>query len=217
MKINDTPVRHALRPTMISAGLLTALGLCLAGYGVYVYMVSKSDRDEIVRATNHTRAQLSQKQFDLQQARDYRARYDALHASGVIGPFAKTDSLDRFEALVKAHPVPLRTYAMGGRLPANVSNPMAFQRYVPSRHEMIFEAEPLHEQALISLTNQLENALPGLTALESCSITRAEANAIGNLETLRLPRLTARCKINWYVFARNEAAASSAPIEHGAY
>ena len=39
MKTNDTAMRHALRPTLISAGLLTALGLCLAGYGVYVYMV----------------------------------------------------------------------------------------------------------------------------------------------------------------------------------
>ncbi len=201
-------LQQDLRPTMAATGLIALAGAALLGYGIYEFTSEQARRQTVVDAAGSARASVSRLERDMQIMNDHFREYTILRDGGIVGAFPKTVAIDRFEALAASTGVPLRNFALDGRIPIDLPQISGFSTYEPSNHQMRFEADPLHEEALIRLTDELDRSLGGLHALEGCVINQADGRGAGESMTQGVPRLSVRCTINWYVFA--ERAADSA-------
>ncbi len=201
-KPRDGSMMRALRSTAIGAGLMAMLGIGLAGWGVAHYLGEADDRKRLVSQLNSLSLQVGSMNRDLIQAQDYHQRFDWWRDAGVIGTFSKTHAIDRFERIVRDSQVPVRSYALAGLRPVRHADDMPLITYSLGRHELVFEALPLHEEQLTGLLHALDRSLTGLAVVEGCAIDRQAALlTTAEVERGQVPRLRARCSINWYVFS----------------
>ncbi|MEZ5651509.1 MAG: hypothetical protein R3E87_13290 [Burkholderiaceae bacterium] len=201
--------------TLAMTGVIAAVGAGLIGLGMLQFQREAERRDEIMTAARASQASLRRLEANLDTMSEKYPAFDSLKARGIIGDLPKTMTLDRFESLLARSGVPLLNYSLGGRLPVDLNGISGFNLYDPGQHEMRFETSPLHEERLIHLTDELDRSLGGLHSFEGCTLTRNDSRGIEQAMTQRVPRLSARCTINWFVFAQRNSEQGAATATMG--
>lgn len=184
---------RARLPDVIAA-LLLAGALALSGLAWHRF-----DQMQQRQATARRDAvALRQAIVALRQNRDdlvaYGPRYHALQAGGGIGVFDKPRALDGFEQAARPFGDQLRDYSLAAQAPAQADVPgaSALQHHDLYRHQLSFDARPVHEEAFVAMLSTLQRRTPGTAAIESCELGRAQG--AGPAE------LSAHCTMNWYSF-----------------
>ncbi|MCP5266300.1 MAG: hypothetical protein H6934_09295 [Burkholderiaceae bacterium] len=209
-------------PVIISATLIVlAAGLA----GVAYYRLAQFDALEAAskRDTRLARAARAGLEAQRAQGHGYAQRYASLVQSGAVGRFAKTVEIDRFEAAAVQAVGQVTRYTLGGRAPvAGIEGIDRLRHLNLFSHRLEFDAEPLHEERFLALWRRVGDSVGGLSAIEGCELRRPTESVtagaskpsdsgIANGSTAA-PRMRAKCRLVWYLFAPPEADPSAAPV-----
>lgn len=200
-----------LRPALLGAGAVALAGLGLIAQGASVYYNGAAERRDDVSAMMQTGRQVSELERDRRLAHAFDGRFTGWRDIGAIGVFDKAREIDVFEATIRGQAAPVRSYALGAFTPVPVSYNLPTSRYVLGRHELVFDALPLHEGQIIDLLGALQRGLGGLSIIEGCSVQRPVGEAgTGASPDEGIARLRMRCSVNWYVFSDTQSSAGAA-------
>lgn len=202
----DGSTAQALKPTLLATGIVVAIGLLLAlGAGLRYYDKIESRRHDIA-LFKQSQQQIIGLTRDVENLVVALPTYQQLQNQGAIGRFAKTLEIDRFEETVTDHPSRVSSFSLGAfeTLLAPVDLPLS--RLSLGRHELTFDARPLHEIHLLDLLDDLKQVLGGLPLLKGCTISRTVVSTMStehqtdSTSALTTKPLRARCAIDWYLF-----------------
>ena len=201
-----------LRPALLGAGVLLAVALLAGGWAFTRWDGYQQALQMARQALSAALQERSAAQADAQLLARVGADYQSLGARGVIETsekFSRIEAIDRFEAALRADGS-VERYALerAQSLPEGVVPNL--QQLAVVRHSLTFDATPLHEEEFLRLWQRIDAGVGGLRAIEQCNLQRVLDGAASDVTGSAVPRLRARCTLNWYVFS---AAADVAQLD----
>ncbi|MEZ5658840.1 MAG: hypothetical protein R3E83_09980 [Burkholderiaceae bacterium] len=215
MSSQPRSLQKDLQVTMLITGMIAAIGIGLIGWTGYRFQEESAKREQLIASAQSARNSVVKLERDLETMTDKFARFKRFQDENIVGEFPKTLALDHFESVLGETRVPLLNYSLAGRLKLDLPDISGFADYEPGHHEFRFETSPLHEERLILLTEEIDRLIGGLHALEGCSLTRDDERGMESSMSNRVARLTARCTMSWFVFAKRAAQQGAAAAPAG--
>lgn len=135
------------------------------------------------------------------QALETRGAVESVDSVGAVqSKFNRIDALDRFEAAARTQGG-IERYALERAQPLPEGLVPHLQQLALVKHSLSFEAAPLHEEEFLGLWKRIDAGVGGLHAIEQCALQRVLDGAALEVTGSAVPRLRARCTLNWFVFS----------------
>lgn len=190
-------VRWALLRTPL---LVTLAAAVLAGSWVYFTQTrANAARQQLSQertVLTSVRQRLAQVGQEKQLILQYLPAYETLRAQGIVGAEQRASWLDGLRAASQE----VRTFGVDYQLTQQSAAPIKFEspEFQLQQSIMKLRIRLLHEADLLSFLRALEQQHAGLFIVQSCTLTRATANAFtGRFE----PRVNADCELAWLSLA----------------
>ena len=186
------PLGTQLRSTLIAGALLSTLGLGLLGaawvrQGHHEAAELAAIRDAAARRD----AYLSARAED-SDSRRYAAAFASLLRAGAVGEAGRPLLIDALESALPADPALVLGYGLRRREQVSDLGELAPPSFSAWRHVLEVTLAPRHEEHLIEAIEGIAQRLSGLSAVDACTVRRAEGGETS--------ALTAVCRISQYTF-----------------